>query len=102
MLKPVDHLKNDPNQQNLLQICRNCLYHSHVSSLKSKFGNLINKNWERAVREDVNKNQPEISVPGEYFLFAAKHLILVKENLNYYIKGEGIEAQNVNLSVIQQ
>ena len=102
MLKPIDHLKNDPNQQNLLQICRNCLYHSHVSSLKSKFGNLINKNWERAVREDVNKNQPEISVPGEYFLFAAKHLILVKENLNYYIKGEGIEAQNVNLSVIQQ
>ena len=59
-------------------------YNQFISLEKSEYAGLIYANWDSS-KTGTNK-QPATNTPGDYFLQSAKHLLMVLQNLNFFVK----------------
>lgn len=102
MIKAIFHITSEvADENNHLKMVKNIIYHDYLATEKENFSNILLKNWERSIQEDKNKRPPAISTPGEYHLMAAKHLLLIKQNLENFVFSEDSKSSPPDLNKIK-
>jgi len=83
--KTVQNSQKTSNLTNSNQfLALTTFYNQFISLEKSEYAGLIYANWDSS-KTGINK-QPPSNTPGDYYLQSAKHLLMVLQNLNFFVK----------------